>query len=150
MAKFFSCFSMTEPQGGSDPLEFTCKATRDGDDWVIDGEKWFSSNARHAAFLIVMAVTDPEAEPFRRHTMLIVPTDTLGIEIIRNVGIGSWGERLDPSAEHAHIRYNQVRISAVNMLGKRGDVFVVAETRSAAAACITRCARSAWRARGSR
>jgi acyl-CoA dehydrogenase len=127
--EIFSCFSMTEPQGGSDPLEFTCKATLDGDHWVIDGEKWFSSMARHAAFFIAMVVTDPEAKPYRRHTMLIVPADTPGIEIIRNVGIGGWAERVDPGAEHAHIRYNKVRVPVANMLGERGGAFVVAQTR---------------------
>jgi acyl-CoA dehydrogenase len=127
--ELFSCFSMTEPQGGSDPLEFTCKATLDGDHWVIEGEKWFSSMAKHAAFLIAMVVTDPDDKPYRRHTMIVVPTDTPGIEIIRNVGIGGWGERLDPSAEHAHIRYNQVRVPVSNTLGNRGEAFVVAQTR---------------------
>jgi acyl-CoA dehydrogenase len=127
--EIFSCFSMTEPQGGSDPLEFTCKATRDGDHWVIEGEKWFSSMASHAAFLIAMVVTDPDDKPYRRHTMIVVPTDTPGIEIIRNVGIGGWGERTDPKAEHAHIRYNQVRVPVANTLGERGEAFKVAQTR---------------------
>ena len=127
--EIFSCFSMTEPQGGSDPLEFTCKATLEGDEWVIEGEKWYSSNARHAAFLIVMAVTDPQAEAYRRHTMIIVPAETPGIEILRNVGFGSWGERIDPSGEHAHIRYNKVRVPVANTLGQRGGAFVVAQTR---------------------
>jgi acyl-CoA dehydrogenase len=125
----FSCFSMTEPQAGSDPLEFTCTASRDGDDWVINGEKWFSSQARHAAFLIVMVVTDPEEKPYRRHTMLIVPTDTPGVEIVRDVGIGSWQERVDPNAEHAHIRYTDVRVPVANTLGARGEAFKVAQTR---------------------
>src|SRR6516164_6932002 len=80
-----STFSMTEPQGGSDPKEFVCKATRDGDEWVIEGEKWFSSHARYASFFIVMVVTDPDAKPYERMSMLIVPTETPGIEIIRNV-----------------------------------------------------------------
>src|SRR5690606_11604322 len=122
-------FSMTEPQGGSDPLEFTCTATLDGDHWVIEGEKWFSSMAKHAAFFIAMVVTDPDDKPYRRHTMLIVPSDTPGIEIIRNVGIGSWGERLDPRAEDAHIRYNKVRVPVANTLGARGEAFKVAQTR---------------------
>ncbi|MEQ8495744.1 MAG: acyl-CoA dehydrogenase family protein, partial [Gammaproteobacteria bacterium] len=66
-----SCFSMTEPQGGADPLVFTTSAVPDGDEWVINGEKWFSSNARYAAFFIVMAVTDPDASPYRRMSMFI-------------------------------------------------------------------------------
>jgi acyl-CoA dehydrogenase len=124
-----SCFSMTEPQAGSDPLEFTCKATLDGDHWVIDGEKWFSSNARYASFFITMAVSDPDAEPYRRHSMLIVPSDLPGITILRNVGIGGWAERLDPGGEHAHIRYDKVRVPKANLLGERGGAFAVAQTR---------------------
>lgn len=127
--EIFSCFSMTEPHAGSDPLEFTCKATLDGDHWVIEGEKWFSSMAKHAAFFIAMVVTDPDEKPYRRHTMIIVPSDTPGIEIIRNVGIGGWGERIDLSAEHAHIRYNKVRVPVANTLGERGEAFKVAQTR---------------------
>src|SRR3546814_9308878 len=70
-----STFSMTEPQAGADPKEFTCRAWREGDEWVIDGEKWFSSIARFAAFLIVMVVTNPENPPHDRMSMLIVPTE---------------------------------------------------------------------------
>ena len=62
-----SCFSMTEPHAGADPKMFKCKAERDGDQWVINGQKWFSSNARWASFLIVMAVTDPDAAPLSEH-----------------------------------------------------------------------------------
>jgi acyl-CoA dehydrogenase len=127
--KIFSCFSMTEPQAGSDPKEFICKATLDGDDWVIEGEKWFSSNAKYASFFITMVVTDPQAEPYRQHSMLIVPADSPGITILRNVGIGGWGERLDPGGEHAHIRYDKVRVPKANLLGERGGAFVVAQTR---------------------
>ena len=119
-----SCFSMTEPQGGADPLVLTTSAVADGDQWVIDGVKWFSSNARYAAFFIVMAVTDPEAAPYRRMSMFIVPADTPGIEIKRNLTF--YGE---PEATHAYMRYNQVRVPAENMLGGRGDAFVVAQVR---------------------
>jgi len=127
--EIFSCFSMTEPQAGSDPKEFTCKATLEGDEWVIEGEKWFSSNAKSAAFFITMVVTDPTAEPYRQHSMLIVPSDSPGINILRNVGIGGWAERIDPGGEHAHIRYEKVRVPASNMLGPRGGAFLVAQTR---------------------
>ena len=119
-----SCFSMTEPHGGADPLVFKTSAVRDGNEWVIDGEKWFSSNARFAAFLIVMAVTDPEAAPYRRMSMFIVPTTTPGIEIIRDSTF--YGE---PEATHAYIRYHQVRVPIENMLGGQGDAFVVAQVR---------------------
>src|SRR3954447_14646990 len=83
-----SCFSMTEPQGGADPKVFRTKAELDGDEWVINGEKWFSSNARYASFLIVMAVTDPDNPPYQQMSMLLVPTETPGVEIIRNVALG--------------------------------------------------------------
>ena len=76
-----------------------------------------------------MVVTDPDDKPYRRHTMIVVPSDTPGIEIIRNVGIGGWAERTDPGAEHAHIRYNKVRVPVSNTLGNRGEAFVVAQTR---------------------
>ena len=119
-----SCFSMTEPQGGADPLIFTTTAVQQGDQWVINGEKWFSSNARWADFLIVMAVTDPDASPYRRMSMFIVPSSTPGIEILRDVGFG--GER---EASHAYIRYTNVKVPLDHMLGGRGDAFVVAQTR---------------------
>jgi acyl-CoA dehydrogenase len=123
-----SCFSMTEPQAGADPKEFVCKAWRDGDEWVIEGEKWFSSNARHAAFFIVMAVTDPEARPHRRMSMLVVPAETPGIEILRNVS--TLGERDDlDEGIHGYVRYNQVRVPADHLLGGPGEGFAVAQAR---------------------
>jgi len=123
-----STFSMTEPQAGADPTEFVCSATRDGDQWVIDGYKWFSSNARYAAFLIVMAVTDPEAPAHRRMSMLVVPTETPGIEIVRNVGV--FGD--DPAHDdgiHAYIHYNKVCVPLDAMLGAPGEGFKVAQAR---------------------
>src|SRR3954453_12192292 len=82
-----SCFSMTEPQGGADPLGFTTSAVLDGDEWVVDGEKWFASEARTAAFLIVMVVTEPEAvDPYQRATMLLVDAGTPGPEMVRDYG----------------------------------------------------------------
>jgi acyl-CoA dehydrogenase len=125
--EIFSCFSMTEPQGGSDPKEFTCTAVLDGDEWVINGEKWFSSNARYASFLIVMVVTEPNAAPYQRQSMIIVPSDTPGINILRNVG-HSFGDR-PGEGTHAYIRYENVRVPKENILGGRGNAFVVAQTR---------------------
>lgn len=123
-----STFSMTEPQAGADPKEFTCKAFRDGDEWVIDGEKWFSSNVRYASFLIVMAVTDPAAAPHRRLSMFVVPTETPGIRILRNIGLGE--ARLDENrGMHAYIRYEMVRLPLDAMLGGPGDGFKVAQAR---------------------
>lgn len=123
-----SCFSMTEPQAGADPKEFVCKATRDGDQWVIEGEKWFSSNARYASFFIVMAVTDPDAKPHQRMSMLIVPAETPGIEIVRNVATVNDRDELD-EGHHAYIRYEQVRVPLEAMLGAPGEGFKVAQAR---------------------
>jgi acyl-CoA dehydrogenase len=125
-AKIVSCYSMTEPQAGSDPAQFKCRAWRDGDEYVIDGEKWFSSNLRYANFAIVMAVTDPDVSVYQGTSMFLVPTDTPGIEIIRNVGLG--GERRDDGA-HAYVRYNHVRVPVDNLLGGEGQAFTIAQTR---------------------
>ena len=121
-----SAYSMTEPRGGSDPTGFTTRAVRDGDEWVIDGEKWFSSHARFASFLVVLAVTDPDAPPHERQSMFIVPAETPGVEIVRNVGV--WAH---PEAEgtHAYVRYTGVRVPADHLLGERGQGFAVAQTR---------------------
>ncbi|MFF0283624.1 acyl-CoA dehydrogenase family protein [Rhodococcus sp. DMU1] len=121
-----SAYSMTEPQGGSDPTAFTTRAELVGDEWVINGEKWFSSHANFASFLIVMAVTDPDADRHHRASMFVVPSDTPGIEIIRNVGV-SGHESL--GGTHAYIRYTDVRIPKDHLLGERGQGFAVAQTR---------------------
>ena len=121
-----SCYSMTEPHGGSDPGLFTTHAERDGDEWVINGEKWFSSNARNASFFIVMVVTNPEARTHQKMSLFIVPAETSGIEIIRNVGVG--GES-DDRAGHGYIRYNDVRVPADHVLGGEGQAFAIAQTR---------------------
>ncbi len=123
-----SCFSMTEPQAGADPKEFVCRAWRDGDEWVIDGEKWFSSNARYAAFFIVMVVTDPDAAPYERMSMLVVPAETPGIEIIRNVSVLGERDDLDEGI-HGYVRYRDVRVPLDAMLGGPGEGFKVAQAR---------------------
>lgn len=122
-----SCFSMTEPQGGADPGEFTCRAWQEGDEWVIEGYKWFSSNAKLATFLLVICVTDPDAKLTERMSMFIVPADTPGINILRNVAIAG---DLDPdNGHHAHIHYDKVRVPLDHMLGKPGEGFKVAQAR---------------------
>jgi acyl-CoA dehydrogenase len=122
----FSCYSMTEPQGGSDPTMIRTRAVRDGDEWVISGEKFFSSNLRTSSFLIVMAVTDPDVSPYRGMSMFLVPSDAPGIEVLANIGLGHepWGQGM-----HAHVRYDGVRVPAENLLGGEGQAFVVAQTR---------------------
>jgi acyl-CoA dehydrogenase len=121
-----SCFSMTEPQGGADPGVFVTRAEQDGTDWVISGQKFFSSNARWATFFIVMAVTDPDAPLRSRMSMFLVPAETPGIVIDRN--LAHLGEPEDDGSE-ALISYHDVRVPANAMLGERGDAFGVAQTR---------------------
>ncbi len=124
--ELFSCYSMTEPHGGSDPTLFTTRATKDGDEWVIQGWKYFSSNAKTAAFLIVMAVTDPEVSAYQGMSMFLVPTDTPGIKIERHIGLG--GEPLGEGS-HALIHYDDVHVPADALLGGEGQAFAIAQTR---------------------
>jgi acyl-CoA dehydrogenase len=124
--EIFSCFSMTEPQGGADPGEFQTTAVRDGDEWVLSGWKFFSSNARWATFLIVMAYTDIDAGPYRGMTMFLVPSDAVGVDIVRNVGLT--GESAGHGS-HALIHYDQVRVGNDAVLGGVGQAFAVAQTR---------------------
>jgi acyl-CoA dehydrogenase len=126
-----SAFSMTEPDtAGSDPTLLQTRAVRDGDDYVISGRKWFSSNASIADFLIVMAVTDPEARSHQRATMFIVPADTPGVNILRDVPTMEhpW-EDFGKLGGHAEIVYDDVRIPADNRLGAEGEGFLIAQQR---------------------
>jgi acyl-CoA dehydrogenase len=124
--EIFSCYSMTEPHAGADPTLFTTRAVRDGDEWVLNGWKFFSSNAKTASFLIVMAVTDPEAGPYQGMSMFLVPSGTPGIHIVRNVGLGT--ERAGEGS-HALIHYEDVRLPADALLGGEGQAFAIAQTR---------------------
>jgi acyl-CoA dehydrogenase len=126
-----SAFSMTEPDtAGSDPTLLQTQATREGDEWVINGRKWFSSNGSIADFLIVMAVTDPDARPHQRASMLIVDADTPGVQIVRDVAtmehpydsFGRYGN-------HAEIAYDDVRVPADALLGAQGAGFLIAQQR---------------------
>jgi len=122
----FSCYSMTEPHAGADPTMFETRAERDGDEWVINGWKFFSSNAKTAAFLIVMAVTNPDVSPYKGMSMFLVPTSTPGINIVRNVGLG--GEPLGHGS-HALVHYEDVRVPTDAVLGGEGQAFAIAQTR---------------------
>lgn len=122
----FSCYAMTEPQGGSDPTNLRTRARRDADHWVINGDKWFASSANHAAFIILMAVTDPQAPPHERATMFIVPTDTPGFEVVRNVGLFCDEYR---SGGHPWIRFTDVRVPDSCRLGPVGEGFKLAQSR---------------------
>jgi alkylation response protein AidB-like acyl-CoA dehydrogenase len=123
-----SCFSMTEPENpGSNPTLLSCSARRDGDHYVIDGHKWFTSSADGAAFAIVMAVTNPDAPPHGRASMIVVPTDTPGFERARNIPI--MGDAGDGWASHAEIWYRGVRVPIENRLGPEGGGFLIAQER---------------------
>jgi acyl-CoA dehydrogenase len=122
----FSSYSMTEPHAGADPTMFKTRAEKDGDEWVLNGWKFFSSNASTAAFLIVMAVTNPDVSPYKGMSMLLVPTDTPGVNIERNVGL--LGERIG-EGHHALIHYDNVRVPDENLLGGEGQAFAIAQTR---------------------
>jgi acyl-CoA dehydrogenase len=122
----FSCYSMTEPQAGADPTMFTTRAEKDGDEWVINGWKFFSSNAKTSSFLIVMAVTNPDVSPYKGMSMFLVPTDTPGVNIVRNLGLGSEPEE---HGSHALIHYEDVRVPEDAVLGGEGQAFVIAQTR---------------------
>src|SRR5437870_2888540 len=113
-----SAFSMTEPDtAGSDPTLLQTRAVRDGDEWVINGHKWFSSNGSIADFLIVMAVTDPEARPHQRASMLIVPADTPGVNILRDVATMEHPqEEFGKLGGHAEILYDDVRVPVEDRL----------------------------------
>src|SRR5215467_11025823 len=117
---------MTEPHAGADPTMFTTRAVRDGDDWVINGWKFFSSNARTAAFLIVMAVTNPDVNPYQGMSMFLVPADTPGVRIERDLALAG-----EPAHEgsHALIHYDNVRVPADALLSGEGQAFAIAQTR---------------------
>jgi len=126
-----SAFSMTEPDtAGSDPTLLQTRATRDGDDWVINGRKWFSSNGSIADFLIVMAVTDPDARPHQRASMLIIDADAPGVTIVRDVATMEHPyESFGRYGNHAEILYENVRVPAGALLGAEGAGFLIAQQR---------------------
>ena len=123
-----SCFSMTEPEmPGSNPTLLGTTARKDGDDYVIDGHKWFTSSADGAAFAIVMAVTDADAAPHLRASQIIVPTDAPGFTLVRNISV--MGHAGDDYASHAEVRYEGVRVPQTNRLGGEGAGFLIAQER---------------------
>ena len=121
---------MTEPNAGADPTLLQTTAVRDGDAWVINGHKWFSSNASIADVLIVMAVTDPDARPHQRASMFIVPADTPGVNILRDVATMEHPqEEFGKLGGHAEILYEDVRVPADALLGAEGAGFLIAQHR---------------------
>jgi alkylation response protein AidB-like acyl-CoA dehydrogenase len=123
-----SCFSMTEvDMPGSNPVMLETTAVKDGNHYVINGQKWYTSSADGANFTIVMAVTNPEAPPYLRASMLIVPTNTPGFNLVRNISV--MGHEGSDWASHAEILYQSCRIPQENLLGPEGHGFVIAQER---------------------
>lgn len=121
-----SCIAMTEPEvSGSDPTDLRTTAVRDGDDWIINGHKWFITGANGAAFAIVFAITDPDAPAHRRASMFIVPTDTPGYQFVREVPV--MGDQ--SLGGHCELRFVDCRVPADSMLGERGGGFALAQAR---------------------
>ena len=125
-----SAFSMTEPAvASSDATNIATRITRDGDHYVINGRKWWSSGAMspRCKLLIVMGVTDPDAEPHRRQSMICVPAEAPGVTVQRSTGVFGYDD--GPHGGHADIRYDNVRVPAANLLGEEGDGFRLAQER---------------------
>ena len=123
-----SCFTMTEPEfAGSNPVWMGTTAKKDGGEFVIRGHKWFSTGAEGSAFAICMAVTDPDAGPHARASMIIVPMGTPGFEIVCNLSI--MGHRGSDWASHAEVAYHDARVPQENLLGGEGMGFVIAQQR---------------------
>jgi len=121
-----SCFSMTEPEvSGSDPTLLQAKATLDGDEWVVEGHKWFTSGAVGADLAIAMVVTDPDAHPYGRASMICVPTDTPGFNLVRPISVMGH----DGGPGHCEIRYEECRVPKEFLLGERGAGFAIAQDR---------------------
>ncbi|MCJ7684843.1 MAG: acyl-CoA dehydrogenase family protein [Desulfobacteraceae bacterium] len=127
--KIRSCFSMTEVEvAGSNPTWLLTTAEKDGDDYVINGNKWYTSSADGSKFAIVMAETNPESPSrYTKASMIIVPTDTPGFNAIRNISV--MGHTGDGWASHAEIRYENCRVPQSNILGGEGMGFVMAQQR---------------------
>ena len=121
-----SCFSMTEPEvSGSDPTLLQARAWLDGDEWVVDGHKWFTSGAVGADLAIAMVVTDPDAHPYARASMICVPTDTPGFNLVRPISVMGH----DGGPGHCEIRYEECRVPKGFLLGERGAGFAIAQDR---------------------
>jgi acyl-CoA dehydrogenase len=126
--KIRSCFSMTEPnRAGSNPILMDTTAVRDGDTYVINGRKWFTTGADGSAFAVVMAITNPDADPHKRASMLMVPTDTPGFKLLRNIPI--MGESGGGWLSHGDIEYKDCRVPLSALLGPEGEGFRLAQER---------------------
>ncbi len=123
-----SCFSMTEPEyAGSNPVNMGTTAVLEGEEYIINGNKWFTTAADGAAFAIVMANTNSDASPYERASMILVPTDTKGFHLKRNISV--MGEAGEGYNSHAEIEYNNCRVPATNLIGHEGSGFLLAQER---------------------
>jgi alkylation response protein AidB-like acyl-CoA dehydrogenase len=123
-----SCFSMTEVNmPGSNPVMLETTAVKDGDDYVINGHKWYTSSADGSKFAIVMAVTNPDAPRYLNASMIIVPTDNPGFNLVRNIPV--MGHEGSDYASHGEIIYQSCRVPRKNLLGEEGHGFVIAQDR---------------------
>ena len=123
-----SCFAMTEKDvASSDPTNLRTRIERDGDHWVITGKKWFISGAANpeCKLAIVLGVTDPEAKPHERMSMVLCPLDTPGVKVVRNIPIMG---HLSPEG-HCEVHFEGARVPAANLLGERGGGFRIAQQR---------------------
>jgi len=127
--KIRSCFSMTEPDNpGSNPTLMNTTAIKDGNDYIINGHKWFTSSADGASFAIVMAITDPNnSNPYLQASQFIVPTNTPGFQIVRNISV--MGDEGDGWMSHAEVKYTNCRVPSSFLLGKEGQGFSIAQER---------------------
>jgi acyl-CoA dehydrogenase len=124
-----SGFSMTEPMhAGADPVNMSTTAVLDGDEWVLSGHKWFTSNGMIADILLVMAVTDPDAPPYERTSMFLVPTSTPGVHRLRDIPTMA-GEHERFGHGHSEIKYENVRIPKDSIIGRQGEAFRMAQLR---------------------
>ncbi|MDP6878913.1 MAG: acyl-CoA dehydrogenase family protein [Candidatus Marinimicrobia bacterium] len=124
-----SCFGMTEPQNpGSNPIWMDTVAIKDGNDYVINGNKWFTSSADGASICVVMAVTDSNSEnKYSRASMFVVPTDNPGFELVRNIPV--MGEEGEDYNSHGETKFTDCRIPATYMIGNIGQGFMLAQER---------------------
>ncbi len=126
--KIRSCFAMTEPAvAGSNPTLLEATAEKDGDDYIINAHKWFTSSADGANFAIIMAVTNPEADIYQRSSMLIVDCDNPGFELVRNISI--MGEQGAGYFSHAETKFTNCRVPKTALIGAEGEGFKLAQTR---------------------
>ena len=138
-----SCFAMTEPAvSSSDASNISATITRDGDSLVLNGRKWWTSGIlnKDCKLMIFMGATDPDGGDHRRQSMVLVPTDTPGVTVLRNLPVFGYTDRLG----HGEVQFTDVRVPAANLLGAEGAASPWPRPGWGPGGCTTRCARSGW------